>query len=82
MAVSKNHRNFIDTTHCAWCLFFCLILYCHVELVETSSRQAHIAFPFRYARSFDKLRMTRENANLPYKTKAPHFCGALYYHIR
>ncbi len=37
------------------------------------------AFHFRYARSFDKLRMTRENANLPYKTKAPHFCGALYY---
>ena len=33
---------------------------CHVEPAETSSRREHILLVvFRYARSFDKLRMTR-----------------------
>ena len=33
---------------------------CHVEPAETSSRKEHILLVvFRYARSFDKLRMTR-----------------------
>ena len=56
---NSSHRNFVP---CAWDACFRISPYRHVELVETSSRKAHILLiSFRYARFFDSLRMTRKN---------------------